>query len=77
MLVVSLLPYLTIEVHLLLGPVGESSLDELHYFLERHERGGREDEMNVISHEDEFMNLESLLGSVFANYIQQKIAERI
>src|SRR5664280_293 len=35
-LVVPLLPYFTIEVHLLLCAVRESSLDELHCFLKRY-----------------------------------------
>ena len=76
-LAVALLPYFTIKVHLLPDPVRKSSLNELHRFLERHERSGCEDEMNVISHENKFVYLESLFGSVYANYLKEKIAERI
>jgi hypothetical protein len=76
-LVVTLLPYFTMEDHLPPRAVGESTLDELHCFLKRYERSRCKDQMNVISHEDELVNLKPLPSPIFTNDVQQQIAERI
>jgi hypothetical protein len=76
-LVVTLLPYFTMEDHLPPRTVGESALDELHCFLKRYERSRCKDQMNVISHEDELVNLQPLPCPIFTNDLQQQIAERI
>ena len=72
--VVTLLPNFMIEVLLLRCAEGESSLDELHCFLKRYQRSRCEDQVNVISHEDELVYLKSLLDPILANYVQQQIA---
>ena len=76
-LVVTLLPYFTMEDHLPPRTVGESALDELHCFLKRYEWSRCKDQVNVISHEDELVYLKPLSGPTFTNDVQQQIAKRI
>ena len=76
-LVVALLPYSPMEDHLPPRTVGEATLDELHCFLERHGRSRCKDQMNVISHEDELVNLKPLHGPIFTNDLQQQMAQGI
>jgi hypothetical protein len=64
-LVVTLLSYFTLEDHLLSRTVGESTFDELHCFLKRYERRRRKDKMNVISLENELVNLKASAPSDF------------
>ena len=74
-LVVALLPDFALEIHLLFCSIGESPFDELHCFLERHERRRRENQMDVVSHEDELVDLKSLFGPVFTKYVEQEVAK--
>src|ERR1700677_28155 len=76
-LVVTLLPYFTLEDHLPPRAVGESTLDELHCFLKRYEGSRCKNQMNVVSHENELVNLKPLPGPIFTNDVQQQSAERI
>jgi hypothetical protein len=74
-LVVTLLPNFMINVLLLRCAVRESSLDELHCFLERYQGSRRKDQVNVISHEDELVYLKPPFSPILANYIQQETAQ--
>ena len=76
-LVITLLPNLMVQVLLLRCAKGESSLDELHGFFERYQRRRCEDQVNVIAHEDELVNLKPLFGPILTKYVEEEIAQRV
>ena len=52
------LPNFTLEPELMRKPMREPSLDELHGLFDRHVAGHLDQEVNVIGHDNEIMQLE-------------------
>ena len=70
LLVVAFLPDFAVEVYFFLCAEGKSAFDELDRFLEWDSRGWCQNYMNVVAHDYEFVEFESLFGAVFAKYIE-------
>lgn len=66
------LPYLHGQSQFPLGAEGETAFDVLQAFLERVLVGGRYKQMEVIQHDDEFVDLEAAFGTVIAQDVDQQ-----
>lgn len=73
----SCLPYLAVESEFFLDPVRKAAFDELNGFFERKLITGRDDRVQVVSHDDEFMQQEAAFVAVIPQDINEKLAVSI
>jgi len=53
--------------------MGEVALDELDGFLERDIRGWSQDCVQVVRHQDESMEVEAVLGTLFHQHFEEEL----
>ncbi len=67
------LPDVKIQVQLLFCAIGESTLDELKRFFQRDLGKGREEQVKVVRHDDEFMQEKAALSTIVLEDVDQQL----
>ena len=68
----SSLPNLGFDLQLLAGAERETPFDELHHFLERNFKSRRDKQVQVVRHDYEFVEQQSLLASIIEEHVEQE-----
>ena len=77
MLLGTWLPNLGVELKFLFCTKREPAFNELHTFLQRLVGRGREDDVNMVTHDDEFMDHHATLRDVVTHDIDEELSHAV